>query len=289
MMEDGNSRPTARPGNTQGGVERPGNTGDARLPAVEGIPDFWDIVRSASHRCLVLDYDGTIAEFQVDRMSARPLPGVVDLLIQIRDRTDTYLAMMTGRPISELLTLMGDLLLPISGSQGTEFRTPDGTAQTHVLSDEQEELLALAEADARALTSAGRIERKISSVGLHTRGVDPETARREEEAACRVWTRAAEGHNLECTRFKGGVELRLLGIDKGTALSTLLRDRPADSLCVYIGDDLTDEDAFRILKDHGHGIKVGGPEDPTEALGRLADPAAVKEFLETWLSIATEN
>ena len=113
--------------------------------------------------------------------------------------------------------------------------------------------------------------------------------RREEEAVCRVWTRAAEGHDLECRRFKGGVELRLLGIDKGTALATLLREQSPQSLCVYIGDDLTDEDAFRVLKNHGYGIKVGGPEEPTDAVGKLADPAAVKEFLETWLSITTEN
>lgn len=256
---------------------------------VAEIPDFWDVVRAAAHRCLVLDYDGTIAEFRVDRMAAKPLPGVVDLMIQIRDRTDTDLAMMTGRPVSELLTLMGDLLIPISGSQGTEFRFPDGTYQTHLPSEEQEERLRRAEAEARALARRGRIERKISSIGLHTRGVARETARREEEEVCRAWSKYAEEHDLECRDFKGGVELRLLGIDKGTALGMLLRDRPEGSLCVYIGDDQTDEDAFEVIADCGYGIKVGGPDEPTAAGGRLPNPSAVKEFLETWLSITTEN
>ena len=271
-----------------------GGAGNRALkPVVEGIPDFWDEVAAATHRCLVLDYDGTIAEFRVDRMGASPLPGVVDLLIQIRDRTDTYLAMMTGRPISELLSLLGDLLLPISGSQGTEFRMPDGTHQTHMPSDRQEERLRRAEAEARELVREGRLERKISSIGLHTRGVDPAVARLEEEAVCRAWSADAADYDLECRAFKGGVELRLLDIDKGTALATLLRDRPDESLCVYVGDDLTDEDAFRTLSHCdagcGYGIKVGGPCEPPCASGRLPDPTAVKEFLQTWLEIATEN
>ncbi|MFH1501800.1 MAG: trehalose-phosphatase [Candidatus Eisenbacteria bacterium] len=289
MTEDETRAASARNGE-EGVAHTPSDEASIpRTPDVEGIPDFWERVRDADDRCLVLDFDGTIAEFEVERMAARPLPGVVDLLIQIRDRTETYLAMMTGRPISELLALMGDLLLPISGSQGTEFRMPDGSYQTHLPSDRQEERFRRAEAEARALTTAGRLERKIASIGLHTRGVDPAVARREEEAVCRAWSADASEYDLECRAFKGGVELRLLDIDKGTALEALLRDRPADGLCVYVGDDLTDEDAFRALAGRGLSIKVGGPDDPTCALGRLPDPTAVKEFLGTWLEITTEN
>jgi trehalose-phosphatase len=279
---------------THGGdVDAQGPEARRVRPEVRGLPRFWDDVAAASNRCLVLDYDGTLVEFHVDRMEARPSPGVIDLLIQIRDRTDTYLAMMTGRPVSELLTLMGDLLLPISGSQGTEFRYPDGTCHTHLPSDTQEERLRRAEDEARRLTSEGRIERKIASVGLHTRGVAPDVARREEEAVCRAWSADAADYHLECREFKGGVELRLLDIDKGTALGTLLTNRPDDSLCVYVGDDLTDEDAFRVLLDCGpecgYGIKVGDAGEPTCARGRIPDPAAVKEFLETWLRITSEK
>ena len=257
--------------------------GDDSLIRIEGIPEFWDEVRRAPHRCLLLDYDGTLAEFQVDRMQAVPLDGIVDLLIQIRDRTETHLAIMTGRPVSELLRLLGDLRIPVSGSQGTEFRRPDGTYQTHVPTDEQEERLARAEFEARGISHAGRVERKIASVAVHTRGVDPEVARREENEIRRAWCEDAAAHNLECRDFCGGIELRLTGIDKGTALAALLREQPDDELCVYVGDDLTDEDAFRAVSERGYGIRVGNQDSPTGARGRLADPAAVKEFLEGWL------
>ncbi len=252
-------------------------------PEVEGLPGFWDIVRASSEPCLVLDYDGTLAPFRTDRMSAFPLDGIVDLLLRIRDATDTYLAVMTGRPVSELLSLLGDLRIPVSGSQGTEFRYPDGTYQTLLPSERQQDRLKRAEREALVVATLGHVERKISSVGLHTRGLPPEDAAREEAAACEAWSRDADEYDLECRRFKGGVELRLLGIDKGTALQTLLRDRRPDGVCVYIGDDLTDEDAFRVLRDRGYGIRVGTPEEETAARGWLRDPRAVRQFLEAWL------
>ena len=63
-----------------------------------------------------------LAPFREDRMRAFPLEGIRELLIEIRDTGKTHLAMMTGRPLDELLALLGDLDVPMSGSQGTEFR-----------------------------------------------------------------------------------------------------------------------------------------------------------------------
>lgn len=250
---------------------------------IGGIPEFWDAVRTARSRCLILDYDGTLAGFRVDRMRACPTEGVVDLLLQIRDRTDTHLAVMTGRPVAELLHLLGDLRIPVSGSQGTEFRYADGSYQTHEPTAAQEERLRKAQHEASSVAPADRVERKITSVAVHTRGLPPDEARRVQGEIGRAWSVDAGEYDLECREFSGGVELRLRGIDKGTALLALLRQRPEGTLCVYIGDDLTDEDAFRAIVGHGYGIRVGGAGTPTAARGRLADTAAVKEFLKGWL------
>jgi trehalose-phosphatase len=86
-------------------------------------------------------------------------------------------------------------------------------------------------------------------------------------------------------RFLGGVELRVLGIDKGTALLELLGDAPDGTFCVYIGDDETDEDALAVIRDLGVGIKVGNTGHPTHARGRLPDPHAVRSFLEAWVEV----
>jgi trehalose-phosphatase len=251
---------------------------------VEGIPEFWDVVTAAEQRCLVLDYDGTLAPFREDRMRAFPLEGIRELLIEIRDTGKTHLAMMTGRPLDELLALLGDLDVPMSGSQGTEFRFPDGTTQTHLPDEVQESRLVRGEKEARALAPDYRVERKTASVAVHTRGMSELDAARIEDALCGVWSADAEEHELECRRFCGGLELRIKGIDKGTALRTLLNTREGKTLCVYVGDDDTDEDAFEVVREHGFGIKVGSQEDPTAATGKLPGPEAVREFLIRWLA-----
>jgi trehalose 6-phosphate phosphatase len=255
------------------------------LVHVEGIPELWESVRLAERRFLVLDYDGTLAPFNVDRMRAFPLDGVVELLKTIRDETDTHLSIMTGRPLDELLTLLGDLGISVSASQGSEFLYPDGRRETLVPSDRQRKRLDRAEAEARAEAPLGRIERKVAGVALHTRGIEADMARGVEETVCSTWEADAHEYDLDCRRFNGGIELRIRGVDKGTALNALIDGRDAGSLCVYLGDDETDEDALLVLRGYGYGIKVGNPDVPTYAEGRLADPVAVREFLRSWISV----
>lgn len=254
---------------------------------VGGISDFWQRVEEADHACLVLDYDGTLAPFKENRMQAFPLEGVVELLSEIRDAGRTHLAIMTGRPLSELFALLGDLDIPVSGSQGTEFRFADGTTQTHLPSERQEERFTRAMLEAGSVAPAERVERKIASVAVHTRGLDESEAEIIHKRICDAWSSDAADHELECRYFCGGVELRLRGIDKGTALTTLLEDRPDGTLCVYIGDDETDEDAFEVIRKRGIGIRVGDSREPTSATGWLDDPEAVRGFLQRWLEVTT--
>lgn len=263
--------------------------GETTPIAIEGVPGFWDLVRESRNRCLVLDYDGTLAPFREDRMEAYPLEGIVGLLERIRDEEGTYLAMMTGRPLTELLFLLGDLGIPVSASQGTEFYEPGRDVRILQATLRQAQRLARAEVEADAVCVEARVERKLASVALHTRGMDPGAAKEAEDELCLIWDREADDFGFECRRFNGGVELRLKNIDKGTALLELLRSRPADGLCVYVGDDDTDEDAFRVIRDRGVGIKVGGPGSPTHAKGRLADCEAVRGFLRSWVSVMEES
>jgi trehalose-phosphatase len=261
-------------------------TGSAdTLIEIEGIPEFWEAVGSASHRCLVLDYDGTLAPFVNDRMKAFPLDGVVELLTAIRDEAGTHLAIMTGRPLRELLALLGDLDIPVSASQGSEFMFPDGRRQSLVPSDRQRERLNRAEAEAAVAAPGARIERKVAGVALHTRGMDPDEARMIEKRVCGVWEEDSRDYGLDCRFFNGGIELRLQNVDKGTALNALLEDQPPGSLCVYLGDDETDEDALLALRGRGYGIKVGNPGVPTYAQGRLGGPEDVREFLRSWIAV----
>jgi trehalose-phosphatase len=257
--------------------------------AVGNLPGFWDRLRSARRSFLALDYDGTIAPFTVERMEAHPLPGTIDLLTKIRDRTGGSLAVLSGRPISEVLTLLGDLKIMLVGSHGHELRYPNKSQVIKKPTPHQSERLDKARDFCITEGLGSHIEAKGASIAVHTRGLSPEEARRIEEYVMAGWNLIARAHALELRRFNGGVELRCTGMDKGDALRTLLSLLSDDTFSVYIGDDDTDEDAFRAISGHGFGIKVGDPGRPTDAQGFLPDAASVQQFLKGWLHHAPEG
>lgn len=251
------------------------------------IPGFWSVLRNSEKKLLALDYDGTLAPFHSDPMKAYPLPEIKELLVAIRRMENTRLAIVSGRPVFEVLTLLGDMGITLIGSHGFEIRLPDG--DLIVRNPTPSQLSGLKEAFRLAgqLGLGVRLEKKIASVALHTRGMTAELATEVEARMFDKWSDLAPLHELECRNFNGGVEIRALGLNKGDAILTLLEDQPEASFNVYIGDDDTDEDAFRTLLEHraGFGIRVGDPEAPSAAAGCLPDCEAVRLFLKMWLTV----
>jgi len=254
-------------------------------PHVADLPDLWDRLSDARDRMLILDYDGTLAPFVVDRLEAFPLDGIRETLCAIRDETETRLAIVTGRPIGELLGLVGDLRIPVVGSHGTEFRYPDGRWFTLLPTAPQRARLIQAEREALGLAPRERVERKPASVALHTRGVPAAEARADEESICRLWSANTSEIGLRCRPFLGGVELRLDEITKGSAVHALVDGCSHVGLIVYVGDDETDEDAFRALTGRGFSIRVGDAATPTCADAMLRDVADVRWFIRRWLDV----
>lgn len=245
-----------------------------------GIPGFWRRVSEASSRLLALDYDGTLAPFRVDRMAATPLPGILQALQGIRRRGGTELALVSGRPLAELLTLTGALPVTMIGAHGWEVRGPDGGRRDPPTDPDM----------SRALDTAWELlgdrqahaERKRGSVAVHVRGLGAGYEESALDAVRAAWRQLGPDASLELLAFDGGLELRAPGRHKGDAVQELLDTAPEDTLAVYLGDDLTDEDAFQALAGRGVGIRVGSPLRHSAATGHLADIPAVLAFLERW-------
>jgi trehalose 6-phosphate phosphatase len=254
---------------------------------VIGLPDFWTTVRSARNRFLGLDYDGTLAPFHVDRMRARPFPRIRETLKALQETKATTLAVISGRPVAEVLNLLGNLKITLIGSHGYELLRPDGTLMVRDPRPEQQEGLRKARGLAVGLNLEGRLEPKVASIAFHTRGMRDEMASRLEAQIFAACSGITHEHGLECREFNGGVEIRATGWHKGDALSSLLATQPEGALAVYVGDDETDEDAFKAIQAHGIGIRVGKPGVRTAARGFLADSQAVLDFLGTWLSVTS--
>jgi trehalose 6-phosphate phosphatase len=255
-------------------------TDDESNTADPGIPGFWSRVFDAPARLLALDYDGTLAPFQVERMSATPLPGIVDALQGILRRCDTEVALISGRPVEQVLTLLGDLRVTIIGAHGWEVRGPDGGRRDPPLDPTMGDALgkvweALGDWQARA-------EQKRASVAFHIRGMPSGAGETALVEVRRRWRALGPELPLELLAFDGGLEMRAPGRHKGDAMQSLLETAPAGTFGVYLGDDLTDEDAFRALEGRGVGIRVGPELRFSAAAGRLDDIPAVRAFLERW-------
>jgi trehalose 6-phosphate phosphatase len=248
-------------------------------PPIDGLEDFWRRVEGAARVLLALDYDGTLAPFQVDRMAAVPLPGMTASIEALRENPRVKLVMISGRALDELSELLGVPGVELIGSHGFEHQRASGERERTPLAPAQERALEAAEAFAR--DRGHRFERKAASVAVHSRGFDDDAAAALHAEAREAWRSLAAVPRMELMGFNGGVELRATGVDKGTALRGWLAEQggvAAADVALYIGDDRTDEDAFAVLTEHGGlGVKVG--EGETTAQGRVADCEAVGALL----------
>jgi len=259
------------------------------LAEIIQMPDFWQLVSRADHLFLGLDYDGTLAPFEIDPMQAKPLPGIADLLRDLATGGRTQVAIISGRPVAEVMTLLNNPPVTVIGSHGYELWPIDGACVVRQPTPEQQQGLFEIRTQLQKSGHDHKLEVKVASLALHTRGMEPATAVAVEEKIAAEWSGQALQYGLECRRFNGGIEIRCCGWDKGAALTALLNVQPENVFAVYVGDDETDEDAFTVLRGRGIGIKVGDPLSPTAAQGFLPDCRAMVDFLRTWVALTAHD
>ena len=247
-------------------------------------PQLWRDAREARHRLLMLDYDGTLAPFHRDRSKALPLPGTVECLRTIAASNATTVAVVSGRPIVDLEKLLGPLPITWIGEHGWEFKIPGGDIVHEPVPGAARDALDRAAAASAAGGFRDRLERKRTALVLHTRRLELSDAVRLESQCGTLWE-FGESAGLLCRRIDGGLELRVQGHDKGTAVQRLLSASQPRALPVYLGDDDTDEDAFGAVQPAGYGIRVGPTMRPSRACARLASWEEVPEFLDHWLQL----
>ncbi len=258
--------------------------------ALDGIPGpLWDQVSLARARLLMLDHDGTLAPFETDRARAVAPRSTRELLQRIAESGRTRLVVVSGRPVRDLAALLEPVRLTFVGEHGWEVSAPGERVVRHPLPRGVASRLERAARLARAAGLTAHLERKRSSIAVHTRGLDAEGAAHVTSGAALAWSPLLDRAPLRLVPFDGGLELRARGRDKGTAARELLAREPAGTLAVHVGDDTTDEDVFEALGETGFGVRVGGPGAPTRARAWLRNPDQVARFLETWLELTTRE
>jgi len=244
---------------------------------------FLEKVRRATSRALLLDYDGTLAPFTPDRARAFPYREIPELISRIM-RCNTRVVLVSGRPATELVFLSGIHPHPeIWGSHGSERLLPDGSYEVEAPPPEQRKALQIAATSLRAAGLDSRTETKPGGLAVHWRGLSPEERTSIENKVRTLFSSAVNDHGLHLLPFDGGLELRAPGKHKGDAVSAILAETGAGVAAAYLGDDQTDENAFRAIKGRGLSILVRPEPRPTMADVWLRPPDELGRFLRDWL------
>lgn len=252
------------------------------------VAQFFERAARAPARMLMLDYDGTLAPFQVRAERAVPYPGVESLLDDIMAARASRVVIVSGRPVGELVPLLNLRRRPdLWGGHGWERLSPDGRCERREPGEDARRNLDEGERRARELVREGvRVESKPASVAMHWRGATALVAAKVREALPQAWEPLAADGMVELLPFEGGVELRARGFSKQHAVEAVLAETPGDGAVAYLGDDFTDEDAFRAVKPHGLAVLVRPDFRETEADLWIRPPRELAAFLAKWRDAA---
>ena len=249
------------------------------------MESFFNTVATAPRRVLLLDYDGTLAPFQIDRQKAIPYPGVKAILGKITRDEQTRLVLVSGRSIEDLQSVAGlDPTTEMWGCHGRERLLPQRGYQVSEIAESAAGGLARAKDWAAGEGLEHWCEEKIGSLALHLRGRASRQVRMVRRKASTAWGRIAQEDDLTLQEFDGGLELRVPGWNKGDTVRTVLSEVGLNSVSAYLGDDLTDEDAFKAIDGKGLAVLVREEIRPTSAHLWIQPPREMLAFLQKWTS-----
>jgi len=197
---------------------------------------------------LLLDLDGTLLDFAATPETVVVPAGLSDTLRTIRDQLGGALAVVTGRTIAMIDTLLGDVPHAVAGEHGGAVRRGPGAAiERPDLKPPPRHWL---ERGAMLETAhpGSRFEAKPRGFGMHFR-LAPDSGPAIHAALSDMIAESEDFHLLSGQMMW---EIRPRGVDKGHGVAQLMQQPPfRGRLPVFIGDDVTDEDGLRVARAMG--------------------------------------
>jgi trehalose 6-phosphate phosphatase len=226
--------------------------------------------------CLFLDVDGTLIEFTDSPLATFADPELKSLLRNVAERLGGAVALVSGRSIAYLDGLFDPLRLPAAGLHGVERRKASGAMHGASFTDHQLDPARSALQELVAAHPGTSLEDKGRTIAVHFR-VAPQL----EEVIRRSAIDIAKplGTNYHIQEGNMVFEIKPRGFTKATAIKAFMAEPPFSGRTpVFLGDDLTDQDGFRMVEERGGvSIAVG---DRVRGQYRLENAAAVRAWLE---------
>ncbi|HEY6953989.1 MAG TPA: bifunctional alpha,alpha-trehalose-phosphate synthase (UDP-forming)/trehalose-phosphatase [Flavisolibacter sp.] len=217
------------------------------------VADF----NKANKRCILLDYDGTLAPYQKLPSMAAPSEDLIQLLKQLTQDPSNEIVIISGRDINTLEKWLGKLPLNMIAEHGAcaKYHGEDWKEQVSINTEWKEQIRPLMQLFVDRCAGSF-IEEKKSTLAWHYRNTNQELGFMRSRELRNALLQLTANTALQVVDGNKVLEVRMVGVDKGMAAVNMISGfEPDFVLC--IGDDVTDEDMFRAMRDKGYTIKIG--------------------------------
>ncbi len=255
---------------------------------------FSSDVRDASHIVLLSDYDGTLTPIVGRPDEATLSPAVRENLVALVHKPTFSVGIISGRPLSEIKALVGVDGIYYAGNHGLEIEGPGLDFINQAAQAAQVTIKDLARCSSAKLGGIEGVivEDKGLSLSVHYRLVKKSEEKVVAEIFHQITSPWLRDGKIRVTSGKKVWEIRPpVDWHKGKAVETIVKEmktvlRGEQWLTIYLGDDTTDEDAFRIIhRPQGWSIFVGEENSSSNADYFLNSTPEVMTFLSRLLEL----
>lgn len=211
----------------------------------------------ANRRCILLDYDGTLAPYQKMPSLATPSNELMQLLNELTVHPSNEVVIISGRDADTLEKWLGKLPLNMIAEHGAciKIKNEEWKESMPINTDWKEQVRPIMQLFVDRCAGSF-IEEKRTTLAWHYRNTNQELGFTRSRELRNSLLQLTANTPLQVIDGNKVLEVRMIGADKGAASTNVLATLEPDFI-LAIGDDATDEDMFKALKDKAYTIKIG--------------------------------
>lgn len=236
----------------------------------------------SNRRLIILDYDGTLVRFTETPQKAKPDKAIIKLIKRLTENPANQVILTSGRDRKTMQNWFGHLKLGMISEHGAWIKDPEGEWYSEESGDTDWKKRIHPILNEYTIKTPGSfVEEKDFSLVWHYRQSDAWLSEIRTRNLSDSLASATSNMDLQVIEGDKLIEVKNLGINKGKALKKWI---DMDwGFILAIGNDWTDEYAFKVIPEHGYTIKLGFRETSV-AKYNLKYPEEVRALLENLLS-----